>query len=193
FLDVRMPKLSAVEVVRRARHKPAVIFTTAFDQYAVTAFELQALDYLLKPFGRERFLAALDRARWMLQESRSVADDEHIRGLSRSGVLERLFLRERSGIVPILVKDIVRIEANDDYAELHANGRRHLVHVTMNALEARLDPDVFVRVHRSHMVNLDHVVALEPYDSTRLAVKMSDRSTIVASRRRSKALKERAL
>jgi two-component system LytT family response regulator len=188
-----MPKLSAIEVVRRSRHKPAVIFTTAFDQYAVTAFELHAIDYLLKPFGRDRFLAALERARWMLQESRSVADAERITGQCRSGVLKRLFIRERGGIIPVLVENIVRIEACDDYAGLHVDGRMHFIHVTMNALESHLDPEVFLRVHRSHIVNMDHVLTLEPYDSNRLTVKMSDGSHIVASRRRSKALKERAL
>ena len=203
FLDIRMPELNGLEVLERARHEPAVIFTTAFDAYAVTAFELGALDYLLKPFGRERFLAAVERARRALGAARQ-AGDEWERDASTAvrartalggaaGPVERIFVRDRGRIVPIPAREIERLDAEDDYVAVYARGRRFLVYLPLAEFERRLDPDRFLRVHRSHVVNLDYVTALVPYDGARLQVEMRDGTKLMASRARSRELRHLAI
>jgi two-component system LytT family response regulator len=197
FLDIEMPELSGLEVLRRIRHDPAVIFTTAYDRFAVAAFELEAIDYLLKPFGRDRLLAALERARRVVREpgdeSVSRRAGEAIDQLSGSGPLLRIFVRDRARIIPVTIDDIDRLEADDDYVAVHARGRRYLVYLGMNEFEARLDPQRFLRIHRSHIVNLDHVAAMEPFDATRMQVTMRDGAKIVASRTRSRELRGLAI
>ena len=189
FLDIRMPGATGIEVLEQLEQRPHVIFTTAYDRYAVTAFELQALDYLLKPFGKERFGQALARAKEVLGGPGSRAAPR-IPTLDSEGPLHRLFVRERGRIVPIAVSQIDRLEAVDDYVMVHVGGRKHLVSVRLRDFEARLDSVTFVRVHRSHMVNMDRVVALTPHDGTRLQIEMQDGTRIVASRTRSRELRK---
>jgi two-component system LytT family response regulator len=203
FLDIEMPELNGLQVLDRISHEPAVIFTTAYDRYAVSAFELEALDYLLKPFGRERCLAALERARRALplnarggraeagvspplvERARSV--------MTESGPLTRLFVRDRDRIVPIAATEIERLEAADDYVEVHTKSRSYLVYLTLNDFERRLDPERFIRVHRAHIVNLDFVKQLVPFDGSRMQVEMRDGAKILASRTRSKELRQLAV
>lgn len=194
FLDVEMPGFSGLQVLERCHHRPAVIFTTAFDRYAVAAFELEALDYLLKPFGRDRLQAAVRRARnAMAQENASTI--ERAQRAFQPGIepLARIFVRDRGRIVPIALGDVQRLEAQDDYVQLVVGSRRHLVHLAMNDFERRLDPSRFVRVHRAHIVNLDYVAAFRRLADSRLEVEMQDGTRIVASRERSKALRGRAV
>lgn len=194
FLDIKLPELDGLEVLRRIVHNPVVVFTTAFDGYAVRAFELGAVDYLLKPFGAERFHLALERARRELRIPPEIPSAARARAaLIDERPLTRLFVRDRGRILPILVEEIVRIEADGDYASLHVRGRRHLVEVSLTELERVLDPNRFVRVHRSHMVNLDHVASLNPYDAYRLSIELSDGSRVIASRSGSRLLKSRVL
>jgi two-component system LytT family response regulator len=192
FLDVQMPGLSGLEVLERARHRPAVVFTTAFDRYAVTAFEVSALDYLLKPFGQARFEEAVERVRRALDLAHGPTALERARGsLQGTGPLARLFVRHRGRILPIAAADIDRIEAQDDYVMVHAAGRRHLVHVPLAALERRLDPARFIRAHRRHIVNVDKVTALVPQGDGRLEIQLADGTSLVASRTRSRELRQR--
>ncbi|MBX2821791.1 MAG: LytTR family DNA-binding domain-containing protein [Rhodothermaceae bacterium] len=189
FLDIRMPGASGLQVVEQVEHDPYLIFTTAYDRYAVTAFELQALDYLLKPFGKLRFNAALERARQAL--SAPVVLKERSRyafNTSNSGPLTRLFVRTQRRIMPIVVDDIVRLEAHDDYVMLHLENERYLVNVRMKDFEKRLDQR-FARVHRSHIVNLDYIVSLEPYDERRIQIELQKGKRIIASRAGSKLLR----
>jgi two-component system, LytTR family, response regulator len=193
FLDIEMPEFNGLEVLRRLKHDPAVVFTTAYDKFAVAAFELEAIDYLLKPFGRDRLLAALERVR---RAVRDPADEpvarragDAMEQLKAGGPLTRILVRDRGRIVPIAVSEIERLEADDDYVAVHTRGRRFLVYLNMNEFEARLDAQRFLRVHRSHIVNLDHVAAMEPYDATRLVIQMRDGARIVASRTRSRELR----
>jgi two-component system LytT family response regulator len=190
FLDVHLPGASGMDVLQRINHEPHVIFTTAYDRYAVAAFEMQALDYLLKPFGEKRFEAAVERARAALTGASQPSPIDRLKSGFREEPLKRLFVRERGRIVPVAVSDIVRIEACDDYARLHVGGRRFLVQVRMKEFEARLDPGRFIRVHRSHIVNLDHVAAFRPLEGSRLEVALDDGTTVVASRRRSRGLRK---
>jgi len=191
FLDVQMPGPSGIDVLSRARHRPAVIFTTAFDRYAVTAFELQALDYLLKPFAHQRFDAAIQRARRSLELALAPAASDRAQAAFRgSGPLARIFVRDRSRILPVAVDEIERLEAQDDYVMAYAGSRRHLVHLTLSDFEQRLDPQRFVRIHRCHIVNLEHVAGFVAWDGGRLAAQMKDGTTIVASRTRSRDLRK---
>jgi two-component system LytT family response regulator len=194
FLDIQIPELTGLEVLERIDHDPAVVFTTAHDRYAVAAFELGALDYLLKPFGRERFLGAVERARRSLHAESDERPAERMRvALESERAMTRVFVRDRGRILPIPAQEIVRLEAEDDYVGLHARGRRFLVYLPLGEFERRLDPERFLRVHRSHIVNLDHVSALVPYDGSRLQVEMRDGTKIMASRTRSRELKHLAI
>ncbi len=198
LLDVELPEVSGVEVLLRADHDPAVVFTTAYDQHAVTAFELGAFDYLVKPFGRERFRRALSRVRERLDAgtdtgSSAAASRRARTALSGSGPLERLFVRSAGSIVPVSVDEIVRLEASGDYVRVHRAEDSHLVSLSMTEFEERLDPDRFLRVHRSHIVNVDHVERVEEHDRRRLRVVLDDGSGVVASRSGSRALREQAV
>src|SRR5262249_7728997 len=161
FLDVRLPELSGLEVLEKIRHRPEVVFATAFDRYAVAAFELGALDYLVKPFGRERFRRMLQRVRRRLDLEPEVPEAPAApeRALSALGAapLRPPLARTGDRIVPIPAAAILRVQARGDYAEVHAPGGPFLLHVSLTELAARLDPERFIQVHRSHVVNLDAV------------------------------------
>ena len=198
LLDVELPGASGVEVLLRSDHDPAVIFTTAYDQHAVTAFELGAFDYLVKPFGRERFAEALDRVRDRLaatakEEEEPSASSRARTALSEEGALERLFVRSAGSIVPVDVDDVRRFEASGDYVRVHLAETSHLVSLPLSELERRLDPDRFLRVHRSHLVNADHVDRIEEHDRRRLRVHLDDGSSVVASRSGSRGLRDRTV
>ena len=191
FLDVRLPELSGLEVARRLRHPAEIVFTTAYDRFAVAAFEIGALDYLVKPFGRERFDAALARVRERLRGDSVPAGDRARSSLSAEP-LARLFARHGDRIVPIAAAGIRRIQAQGDYAEVHAAEGTYLLHVTLAELAARLDPARFRQVHRSHIVNLDAVEHMRPYDDRRLAITLKDGAVVVASRAASEELRKLA-
>lgn len=190
FLDVSLPGSSGLDVVRAIRHQPEIVFTTAYDCFALAAFEAGALDYLLKPFGRGRFETMLGRVkRRMVRDA--VGAPERAREALGSP-LRRLFARTRDGIVPIPVESIRRIRAAGDYVEVHAPGGSHLLHVPLAELVSRLDAGRFCRVHRSEIVNLDHVERLTPFDERRLLVRLTDGTEIVASRSGSEMLRRLA-
>ena len=191
FLDVRLPELSGLEVLERIRHQPEIVFATAYDKYAVAAFELGALDYLVKPFGRERFRKMLERVeRRLVELPPDPTSAERARSALGAQPLRRLFARTGERIVPIQTTAIVRIQARGDYAEVHAPGGPFLVHVSLTELARRLDPERFAQVHRSHIVNLDAVKLLRPHDERRLAIVLVNGEEIVASRAASEALRK---
>ena len=195
FLDINLPELSGLDVLKRLTHEPAVIFTTAHDRHAIAAFELAALDYLLKPFGRARLQQALARAQETLGEAEPRPAVAAARAALGAGPapLERILIRDGGRIVPVAVRDIERIEADGDYAAVRAKGKTLLVNLPLGDFEARLDPMRFVRVHRSHLVNLDFVEAIEPFDNSQLLVRMKDSTKITASRTASKRLRALSL
>lgn len=186
LLDIQLPDIDGFEVVRRLVSPPAVVFTTAYDRFAVAAFELRALDYVLKPVAPDRLYRALSRAR----ETLPAAGDEAARFEVVPGRLPtRIFARSQGQIVPIECRQIERIEARDDYVAVFAGGGRYLLHLTLGELLARLDPNQFARVHRSHAVNWAFVASLSPGPGGRLHVVMRDGQRVVASRDRSQALR----
>jgi len=183
FLDVQLPGTLGTELAARIGPRPAVIFTTAYDRYAVEAFELHALDYLLKPFGRERFRLAVERAREALPRRASG------RGRGHGQRLERFFVRDRGRMLCVPASAVEHLEAQDDYVALHCEGRQHLVHMALGELERRLDPDCFARVHRGHIVNLDFVRALSPRPDRRLDVHLASGRVVTGSRTRSRSFR----
>lgn len=189
FLDVQLPELDGLAVLHRLSHVPEVIFTTAYDQHAVAAFELGAVDYLVKPFGRERFLATLERARRRLGPGEPGPPSVERMRSALAPPLERLFARKGDRIVPVPVREVSHVEASGDYARVHAASGKYLLHVSLAELEERLDADRFVRVHRSHLVNLEAIAHMEPYDERRLALVLRDGSRVVASRTASERLR----
>jgi two-component system LytT family response regulator len=193
FLDVQMPALNGFEVLDQvaSRCLPIVVFVTAYDRYALKAFETHALDYLLKPFTRDRFVAALDRARAAFA---NVGDPGAHRGLvkllndrgrssdDRDGYLVRFAVKHHRGIRLVRVRDIDWIEARGNYAEIRAAGRSHLVRMTMQDLEQRLDPAVFVRIHRSTIVQIDRVRDIVPVSHGDFDLSLHDGTVLRLSR-----------
>lgn len=190
FLDVRMPGMSGLDVLDALEDQPAVVFTTAFDEYAVSAFEHGAVDYLVKPFGRDRLIRTLDRVRIRLAgEGRPRVAGSAPSGSQAERTVDRIFARHRGTIVPVSVADIQRIDAVDGGVEIRADGKTLDLDSTLGDLERKLDPTDFVRVHRGHIVNLSRVRAIRRYDERRLILTLDDDSTLVASRAGSQALR----
>jgi two-component system LytT family response regulator len=187
FLDVQMPECTGLEVLERAAHRPAPVFTTAYPDYALRAFEVEAYDYLVKPFGWTRFQAAVDRVARRLSAPPAPVPTPVSTPMP---YLERLFVRRRGEMVPVSMRDVHRIEGAGDYVTLCTGAGQVLADISLNELERRLDPACFRRIHRAHIVNLDHVSAIRPYDERRLSVRFADGSEVVASRAGSQSLRE---
>ena len=188
FLDVDLPEINGLQVLERIRAQTEVVFTTAHDKYAPSAFEFDALDYLIKPFGRERFQNALKRVRRRLSALKlelpnDVSTLQRARHALQPDNLtrHRLFVRDREMLLPIATRDITRLEACDDYTAVHLARQKYLIHLSLTEVTARLDPTSFLRVHRSHTVNLNHVTSAEEFDR-RLVLHLSDGSEVTASR-----------
>lgn len=168
FLDIQMPKLDGFEVVELAGAKTHYVFVTAYDQFALRAFDVHALDYLLKPFTRERLAQALAHARERLAAPPAAgAGEAAIRALvsdaqARHQPLERVLIRDGARVQVIPVARIDYVEAQDDYVAFHAEGRQWLKNQRMAELESQLDPQAFLRVHRSYIVNLAAIARIEP-------------------------------
>jgi two-component system, LytTR family, response regulator len=187
FLDIQMPGIDGFEVLRALPRKnlPNVIFLTAYEQHALRAFEVHALDYLLKPVDDERFAAALDRARHLGDEaSRNRMSEQILQMLGRGSekYASRFVVRTGSRLQIVHVEDLVWISAAGDYTELHVRGRSHLLRESMNSLEQELDPAKFLRIHRSRIVRTDSIVELSPIDNREYLVTLSDRSLHRSSR-----------
>jgi two-component system, LytTR family, response regulator len=192
FLDVQMPGLLGTDVLRTVRHQPFAVFTTAYAEHAVTAFELGALDYLLKPFGPERLAGALDRVRAALGEPTPAPAFDRLREALGQGPMSRLFVRRGGAIVPVAVATVSWFEALGDYLVAHAGGERHVLHLSLARLEARLDPARFLRIHRAHIVNLDAVKAFRRAGGSQLVAELADGTRLAVSRTRARELRHLA-
>jgi two-component system LytT family response regulator len=179
FLDVQMPKLDGFEVLELIdpTRTPVVIFITAYDQYAMRAFDAHAVDYLLKPFDAARFERALERARQRLGE-RQVPQAV----IARATVRERIVVKDGARVHVIPIGKLDYVEAQDDYVALHSEGRSYLKQQAIGEIEAMLDPARFVRIHRSAIVNLERIARIEPYGKdSRLAI-LTDGTRLPVSR-----------
>lgn len=164
LLDIQMPKLDGFEVVELAGSKPHYIFATAYDQFALRAFEVHALDYLLKPFSRERLAEALAQARLRMHTgSQGAAVQAAAKGAAaRQRPIERILIRDGARVHVVASSSIDCIEAQDDYVQISAAGKQYLKHGRLSELEAQLDPALFVRIHRSYIVNVGALQRIEP-------------------------------
>jgi len=193
FLDIVMPGATGLEILEQLDYEPKVIFTTAHDQYAVTAFELGAIDYVLKPFGRDRLERAVQRAQAGSDTSAVPLLLRAKEALYPTKALSRVFVRDGNRIVPIALAGIERIQGADDYATIFTKPKEYLVSIRLSELETHLMPTNFLRIHRSHLINLEFVASIEPYDANRVEVVMKSGARIVASRTGSKRLRDLAL
>jgi two-component system LytT family response regulator len=187
FLDVQMPGMSGFEVLASLPKEslPGVIFLTAYEQHALQAFDVHALDYLLKPVDDERFAAAVDRARRQMDAASKHRMAERMLamlGRTAENYTSRFLIRMGSRIQIVLADDTDWIGAAGDYAELHVRGRAHLLRETMNALQQNLDPAKFLRIHRSRIIRKDCIVELRGIDNREYIVKLSDGSEHRSSR-----------
>src|SRR5215471_11878037 len=195
FLDVQMPEMDGFAVVRKigAEHMPAVVFVTAHDQYAIQAFEINALDYLLKPVIEERFVKALVRAKSRIHSN--AADlNRQILGLietiaSPPRYVKRLAVPSAAKTLFVDVGDVDWIDAAENYVELHVGRTSHLLHVTMNAIEKSLDPQIFLRIHRSIIVNLGRIKSLESSAHGEYVLTLQDGTRLQSGRTYSERLR----
>jgi two-component system LytT family response regulator len=189
FLDIQMPGLLGTDVLRHVQHQPFVVFTTAYAQHAASAFELGALDYLLKPFGPDRLATTLERVRAAIGEPHTLPAFDRLREALGSGPMSRLFVRSGNAILPVAVESVAWFEAWGDYVTAHAGRARHVLHLSLSHLEARLDPKRFLRIHRTYIVNLDHVTAFRRQGKERMVAELADGARLAVSRSRAKELR----
>jgi two-component system LytT family response regulator len=199
FLDVHMPKLDGFEVIQTIGpdRMPAVVFVTAYDQHALRAFEVQALDYLLKPFDSERFQGALRRVRRQI-DSRETGDiGQRLLALVRDlrpasqARTDRLVVKSGGRLYFLRADEIDWIEAAGNYVRLHVGAEGHLLRETMNSIESRLNPEIFFRIHRSHIVNIERIKELQPWFNGEYVVILRNGARLTLSRGYREKLQER--
>jgi two-component system, LytTR family, response regulator len=182
FLDVQMPKLDGFEVLELIDYQPAVIFVTAYDQYAMRAFEAHAVDYLLKPFQPERFKKSIEHARARLGEPSHALAQLRSASHHPGRKLERIVVKDGSKVHIIPVEKLDFVEAQDDYISIRSEKKDYLKQQTISNIESQLDPTRFTRVHRSYLVNLERIVRIEPYTKDSLVAILKDGAQIPVSR-----------
>jgi two-component system LytT family response regulator len=196
FLDVQMPKLTGFEMLEVMDHHPEIIFTTAYDQFAIQAFEQNAVDYLLKPFSKDRFGEAIERLKTRLESKEDQKD-------SKSGIekikehlaesddrLHRVVIKKSGRIHVISTDSIHFLEAQDDYVMIYTNEGKYLKQQTMKYFEKHLDPQQFVRVHRSYIANITCIERIEPYEKSNFVLILKDGNKVPVSRSGMQVLKE---
>jgi len=182
FLDVQMPKITGFELLELLEEPPAVIFTTAFDQYALKAFDAKAMDYLLKPFSPARFKQAIDRflIQFSQKDTFNLEEESEVKLLAEKS--NRLVVRVKNDIKIIPVSEVSYFEAEDDYISIHTAEGKYLKKMTMKQLEESMDPGKFARVHRSFMINLNEIAGIEPYERDSYLVKLRKGDKIPVSK-----------
>ena len=196
LLDVQMPEMDGFAVVRAigVEHMPEVVFVTAHDQYAIQAFEVNALDYLLKPVLEERFVKALVRAKSRMGSKVAADSSQQIIGLlettaSPCTCLKRVAVRSSGKISFVNLADVDWLRAAENYVELHAGPVSHLLHVTLNTLEKSLDPEIFVRIHRSIIVNVGRIDTLQAGEHGEYLITLRDGTRLRSGRTHSDRLR----
>jgi len=193
FLDIQMPKLTGFEVLELVENPPLIIFSTAYDQYAIKAFEMNATDYILKPYSRERFTQAVRKALANLQGGIAARPD--IQGILKSAdekddLLQRIAVKTRHKVHVIAVNEIIYLEAEGDYVMIHTGEGNYLKEKTMKYFESHLDPGKFIRIHRSYIVNAESIERIELYDKESYSVLLKNGTSLRASTTGYKLLKQ---
>ncbi len=176
FLDIQMPKITGFEMIELLDYKPQIIFTTAYDQYALKAFELNAIDYLLKPFSKDRMLAAIDKVkhRILTEENNEEKLEELTNFRAGDEFIDRVVVKDRHKIHIITVDKIRYIESLDDYVMIYTTDGRHMKQKTMKYFEENLDPKNFIRIHRSYIVQVDNIAEIQQYEKESYIVILKD-------------------
>jgi two-component system, LytTR family, response regulator len=194
FLDVQMPKLTGLELLELLDHPPMIIFSTAYDHYAIKAFEMNAIDYLLKPYSKERLVQSVQKA--LTQAGTGEKTASQVQNLVKTleentEYLQRIAVKSRHKVSVIPVNEVIYLEAEGDYVMIHTKDNKHLKEKTMKYFETHLDPERFIRVHRSSIVNADHIHRLELYDKENYVVILKNNVSVKASSTGYKLLKEK--
>jgi two-component system LytT family response regulator len=191
FLDIQMPKLNGFEVLELIDHNPTVIFVTAYDQYALKAFEVHAVDYLLKPFSKDRFEEALAHAKKSFERGTSMAIEKVVSSVQANDQpMERILIREGSRVHVIPVEKIDYVEAQDDYISVRSDGKSLLKQHRLSDLEKSLDPARFVRIHRKYILNVDRLARIELYAKDSRVAILKDGTKLQVSRAGYEKLKQ---
>lgn len=193
FLDIQMPKITGFEMLELLEHRPEIIFCTAYDQYALKAFEYNAADYLLKPFAKDRLFAAIDKVKEKIEkqpaETETIVDK--ITNYPKDEYLDRVVVKDRHKIHIIPADQIRYIESMDDYVMIHTGDGRYMKQKTMQFFENSLDPHHFVRIHRSFIVRVDQIAQLQQYEKESYIVILHDKTKLKVSKTGYKNLKGR--
>ncbi len=196
FLDVQMPKLTGFEMLEVLEHQPEIIFTTAYDQFAIRAFERNAVDYLLKPFSRDRFRGAISKLKDRIESPpNEVVEENSIEKIRQhlaqsDEKLHRVVIKKSGKIHVISTGDINYLEAQDDYVMIYTNEGKFLKQQTMKYFEEHLDSNQFVRVHRSYIANITCIERIEPYEKSNFILILKDGNKVPVSRSGMQVLKE---
>lgn len=191
LLDIQMPKITGFEMLQLLDHKPEIIFTTAYDQFALKAFEYNAVDYLLKPFSRERLLAAIEKVAQRIAGKENPAERlDRLSEFSSGEYLDRVVVKDRHKISIIMAEQIRYIESLDDYVFIYTDNGRHMKQKTMKYFESNLSPRDFIRIHRSYIVNVTQITEIQQYEKDSYVVILKDRTKLKVSKSGYKNLKE---
>ena len=193
FLDIQMPKINGFEMLELLENKPEIIFTTAYDQYAIKAFEHNAVDYLLKPFSKDRFNKAMNTVfeRMKLKENKQLPIDQIVTEVKKPDEkLSRVVVKKGSEIHVLAVESIIYFEAQDDYVMIYTKDSRYLKQKTMKYYESNLEESQFVRTHRSYIVNIQQIAKLELYDKESYIIILKTGQKLKTSKSGYKKLKE---
>src|SRR5882762_6380909 len=195
FLDVQMPGMSGFDVLEEIDHEPYVIFTTAYDQYAIKAFEKNAVDYVLKPLDEERFRLAVNRALKRKEQENSTIDDllKSIRGEGKSSYESHVFVQKSEKLFNLPVEEIIFLEASGDYTVITTKNDQFVSSSGIGKLEEILNPDTFIRVHRSTIINLNYLKEIERHFNGGMVVKMQNGKSFPVSRTYAKLIRKKVV
>jgi two-component system, LytTR family, response regulator len=191
FLDIQMPKITGFELLELLEHKPQIIFATAYDQFAIKAFEYNAADYLLKPYSKDRLIEAVDKVFERIQKDGSGSDvAERVGNYPKEGFLDRVVVKDRHKIHIIPVDHIRYVESMDDYVMIYTTEGRHMKQKTMHYFEDTLNPKEFVRIHRSYIVKVSEINEIQQYEKESYIVILHDKTKLKVSKTGYKNLKD---
>lgn len=193
FLDIQLPRITGIEILELLEYSPMIIFTTAYDEYAIKAFEKNAVDYLMKPFSKERFAKAIERVKTRMVNQPQTEDNiqQLTENLTSDINLTRIVIKSPKAMNIIPIDEILYFEAQDDYVMIHTSTARHMKKQTMKFFEDRLNPAQFVRIHRSYIANVNFINKLEPYTKDTFIAVFKNGIKLNVSNTGYKALKER--
>jgi len=190
LLDIQMPKINGFEMLQLLDHKPEIIFTTAYDQFALKAFELNAIDYLLKPFSKERLLSALEKASQRIENKEDPSGKlDRLSEIVQGDHLERVVVKNKNKISVIPVNSVCYIESLDDYVFIYTESERHIKQTTMKYFEENLSSKSFVRIHRSYIVNVEFIDEIQQYEKDSYIVILKNKVNLKVSKSGFKNLK----